>query len=150
MRDNSLTSSIVKTGEKPGPPEAGDLSPELEASVKPPGPEWSPLPLQLSSYNLGQPPVTRPRPSLRTETLERHPRPSLRTFTSGRSSAEPLDSHKLAPGVTRRDTEIRGAGLAQGEHTNLVSALPSSLSELDLRYRLYHTASFKTAKPSRS
>ena len=146
MRDNSLTSSIVKTGEKPGPPEAGDLSPELEASVKPPGPEWSPLPLQLSSYNLGQPPVSRPRPSLRTETLERHPRPSLRTFTSGRSSAEPLDSHKLAPGV-RRDTEIRGAGLAQGAHTNLVSALPSSLSELDLRYRL---GLHSKIKPSRS
>ena len=145
MRDNSLTSSIVKTGDKAGLPEAGDLSPELEAGVKPPGPEWSPLPLplQLSSYNLGQPPVTRPRPSLRTETLERHPvrRPSLRTFTSGRSSAEPLDSHKLAPGV-RRDTEIRGAGLAQGAHTNLVSALPSSLSELDLRYRLGSTQNF--------
>lgn len=129
MRDNSLTSSIVKTADKP--PEAGDLSPDLcEAGVKPPGPQWSPLPLQLSSYNLGQPPalMAKPRPALRTETLERHPgrRPSLRTFTSGRASAEPLDS--LGP----RSGEAR-AGLAPGAHTSLVSALPSSLSELDLR-----------------
>ena len=128
MRDNSLTSSIVKTADKP--PESSDLSPDLcEAGVKPPAPEWSPL--QLSSYNLAQPPalMPKPRPSLRTETLERHPRPSLRTFTSGRASAEPLDSLK-----PRRDTEVRGPGLTPGAHTNLVSALPSSLSELDLRY----------------
>ena len=129
MRDNSLTSSIVKTADKP--PEAADLSPDLcEAGVKPPcPPEWSPLPLQLSSYNLAQPPalMTKPRPSLRTETLERHPRPSLRTFTSGRASAEPLDS--LKP----RSQEVRGPGLTLGAHTSLRSALPSSLSELDLR-----------------
>ena len=129
IRDNSLTSSIVKSGDKPR--EAEEVTPDLaEAARKPPAPDWSPL--QLSSYNLSQPPPARPevrpevrpKPSLRTETLERHPvrRPSLRTFTSGRASAEPLDSHRLTS-VT---------SVTSGT-TNLVSALPSSLSELDLR-----------------
>ena len=138
MRDNSLTSSILKAGDtKERLQEAGDLSPDLaEVTVKPPPvPEWSASPLQLSSYTLGQPPPLKPRPSLRTETLERHPvrRPSLRTFTSGRSSAEPLDSHKLVTSgltsVTSRREEVR----ASGPQSSLASALPSSLSELDLR-----------------
>ena len=125
IRDNSLTSSIVKSGDKPR--EAEEVAPDLaEAARKPPAPDWSPL--QLSSYNLSQPPPARPevrpKPSLRTETLERHPvrRPSLRTFTSGRASAEPLVSLRLTT-VT---------SVTSGT-TNLVSALPSSLSELDLR-----------------
>ena len=125
MRDNSLTSSIVKSADKA--PEAGDLSPDLGEVTKTPGVEWSPL--QLSSHHL-QPPLI--KPSLRTETLERHQRrPSLRTFTSGRCSAEPLESHKLSQGLRARD-EVRG--LASGAHSSLVSALPSSLSELDLRW----------------
>ena len=129
IRDNSLTTSIVKSGDKPR--EAEEVAPDLaEAARKPPAPDWSPL--QLSSYNLSQPPPARPevrpevrpKPSLRTETLERHPvrRPSLRTFTSGRASAEPLDSHRL--------TSVTSGTSGP---TNLVSALPSSLSELDLR-----------------
>ena len=81
--------------------------------------EWSPL--QLSSYNLTKPSV-RPRPPLRTETLERHlPRPALRTFTSGRSSAEPLETARLA---------LSGSGRTDRD---LVTPLPTSLSELDLR-----------------
>ena len=128
IRDNSLTSSIVKSGDKPR--EAEEVAPDLaEAARKPPAPDWSPL--QLSSYNLSQPPPARPevrpKPSLRTETLERQPvrRPSLRTFTSGRASAEPLDSHRL--------TSVTSGTSGTSGTTNLVSALPSSLSELDLR-----------------
>ena len=127
MRDNSLTSSIVKSADKT--PEAGDLSPDLGdvTITKSPGVEWSPL--QLSSHHL--PPLIKPKPSLRTETLERHQRrPSMRTFTSGRCSAEPLESHKLSQGLRDRD-EVRV--MASGAQSNLVSALPSSLSELDLR-----------------
>ena len=87
--------------------------------------DWSPL--QLSSYNLGvpgpggggKPPP--PPPVRQTETLDRHlvrPGPALRTFTSGRTSAEPLDSCRIN---LRPDRELQS------------TPLPASLSELDLR-----------------
>ena len=80
--------------------------------------DWSPL--QLSSYNLTKPPVKR-RPSLKTETLERHPpvRQALSTFRSGRSSAEPLETCRLP--------------LSVRAERDLVTPLPATLSELDLR-----------------
>ena len=80
--------------------------------------DWSPL--QLSSYNLTKPSI-KSKPSLRTESLQRRPpvRPALRSFTSGRSSAEPLTTLPLP--VTARTER------------HLVTPLPSSLSELDLR-----------------
>ena len=76
--------------------------------------DWSPL--QLSSYNLaGKPPPPPPPPVRQTETLERHPvrpSPALTTFTSGRTSAEPLETCR---------TNLRA------------TPLPATLSELDLR-----------------
>ena len=89
--------------------------------------DWSPL--QLSSYNRGvpgpgpgaggKPPP--PPPVRQTETLDRHPArsgPALRTFTSGRTSAEPLDSFRIN---LRPDRDLQS------------TPLPASLSELDLR-----------------
>jgi len=89
---------------------------EVKSSLTPG--DWSPL--QLSSYNLTKPSM-KSKPSLRTETLQRPPpvRPALRSFTSGRSSAEPLETFRL-PLTVRSDRD-------------LVTPLPSSLSELDLR-----------------
>ena len=127
IRDNSLTSSIIKSSDK--------VSEEVQLCDEPTNSglavtssvstDWSPL--QLSSYNLTKPPLLKPKPSLRTETLERHPvRPLLRTFTSGRCSAEPLDSYKLTNNKTRTRSQM-DAGL-------MVTPLPTSLSELDLRY----------------
>lgn len=126
IRDNSLTSSIIKSSDK--------VSEEVQLCDEPTNSglavtssvstDWSPL--QLSSYNLTKPPLLKPKPSLRTETLERHPvRPLLRTFTSGRCSAEPLDSYKLTNNKTRTRSQM-DAGL-------MVTPLPTSLSELDLR-----------------
>ena len=81
-------------------------------------------PLQLSSYNLGTKPVPpfkpvlAPKPSMRTETLERHPVRSsqLKMFKSGRSSAEPFDYFEGEKPL--RPDQVQ---------------LATSLSELDLR-----------------
>ena len=81
-------------------------------------------PLQLSSCDLTAKhilpfkPLLAPKPSLRTETLERHPSRSsqLNTFTSGRCSAEPLEYF------------VRGQHVRPDQ-----MQLATSLSELDLR-----------------
>ena len=106
--------------------------------------EWSPL--QLSSFNLTKPGqlTTKPRPQLRTETLERYPvrhsgqmktftsgRSSAEPFSSGRNSAEPLDSYKMSGGLMTSNTGARAR--TQVECGMLVTPLPTSLSELDLR-----------------
>ena len=128
-----MSSNIVKPAEKLGE-ELLVTKPNQTVTVTTDITEdWSPAPLQLSSFNLTKPPPLKPKPTLRTETLERHPvRPSLRTFTSGRCSAEPLDSYKLTSmtGVARLRSQI-DTGM-------LVTPLPTSLSELDLRYRVGH------------
>ena len=131
IRDNSMSSNIVKPAEKLGE-ELLVTKPTVTVTTDI-AEDWSPAPLQLSSFNLTKPPPLKPKPTLRTETLERHPvRPSLRTFTSGRCSAEPLDSYKLTSmtGVARLRSQI-DTGM-------LVTPLPTSLSELDLRYRVGH------------
>ena len=140
VRDNSLTPSLVKTSEGA----SSELGEEMPAPAPAPSttPDWSPPPpLQLSSYNLSAPPPLPLKP-LRTETLERHPAPAtapaparhlhqLRTFTSGRASAEPLDTFKL--GAARPETEAR---LRSSPAPAPGSQLTTSLSELDLRYPL--------------
>ena len=118
--DNSVSSNItaVKTSDKM----SDEVSDETRAESSHVSSDWSPL--QLSSYNLTKPPPLPVKPSLRTETLERHnTRPALRTFSSGRSSAEPLDSGGEA-------VKMRRSGLSS-EH--LVTPITTSLSELDLR-----------------
>ena len=120
--DNSVSSNItaVKTSDKM----SDEVSDETRAESSHVSSDWSPL--QLSSYNLSKPPPPPlpVKPSLRTETLERHnTRPALRTFSSGRSSAEPLDSGGEA-------VKMRRSGLSS-EH--LVTPITTSLSELDLR-----------------
>ena len=142
VRDNSLTPSVVKTSEGAG----SELGEEMAAPST--TPDWSPPPpLQLSSYNLSAPPPLplkpRPQGSLRTETLERHPAPArhlqqLRTFTSGRASAEPLDTFKL--GAARPEPEAR---LRTSPAPALAPQLTTSLSELDLRYPLTLSVSVK-------
>ena len=135
VRDNSLTPSLVKTSE------GAELGEEMPAPAPSTTPDWSPPPpLQLSSYNLSAPPSLPLKP-LRTETLERHPAPArhlqqLRTFTSGRASAEPLDTFKL--GAARPEPEAR---LRSSPAPAPGSQLTTSLSELDLRYPLALIAS---------
>ena len=139
VRDNSLTPSLVKTSEGAG----GELGEEMPAPAPSTTPDWSPPPpLQLSSYNLSAPPPLPLKP-LRTETLERHPAPAparhlqqLRTFTSGRASAEPLDTFKL--GAARPEPEAR---LRSSPAPAPGPQLTTSLSELDLRYPLTLIAS---------
>ena len=122
--DNSVSSNItaVKTSDKM----SDEVSDETRAESSHVSSDWSPL--QLSSYNLTKPPPPPlpVKPSLRTVTLERHnTRPALRTFSSGRSSAEPLDSCSGGEAV-----KMRRSGFSS-EH--LVTPITTSLSELDLR-----------------
>ena len=90
----------------------------------------------MSTFPPPLPLKPRPQGSLRTETLERHPArhlQQLRTFTSGRASAEPLDTFKL--GAARPEPEAR-LRTSPAPAPALAPQLTTSLSELDLRYPL--------------
>lgn len=139
VTENSVvsSSSIVKAGSLGQAPGDSKVNSEVELfcteETKPEktnSSDWSP-PLQLSSYNLTKPSqmMAAKIPVIRTETLERHnSRPSLRTFTSGRCSAEPLESYKLSSAKN----ELRGRP-GMDDQISMTTPLTQSLSELDLR-----------------
>ena len=113
IQDQATDSNILKTS-------SFDETKSDQANPEPM--EFSPL--QLSSYNLGTKPVPyfkpvlAPKPTIRTETLDRQPARSsqLKLFKSGRSSAEPFEYFGCEKSL--RPDQVQ---------------LATSLSELDLR-----------------